>query len=50
MFGFTYNLTDNNTITIIKANELTPIEWRFTNLCEVIKEFKKQGYNVETKF
>jgi len=49
MFGFTYNLTDTNTITISRATENTPIEWTFKNLCEVKKDFEKQGYKVETK-
>lgn len=50
MFGFTYNLTDDNTITITEATELTSIEWTFTNLCEVKCNFEKQGYKVEMKF
>ena len=49
MFGFTYNLTDTNTITISIATEKTPEEWTFKNLREVIKDFEKQGYKVETK-
>lgn len=50
MFGFTYNLTDINTITIIRADEFTPVEWTFTNLLEVKKQFENQGFKVETKF
>ena len=38
MFGFTYNLTDVYTITIVKATKETPIEWTFKNLNEVTKE------------
>lgn len=50
MFGFTYNLTDDNTITIIKATELTPVEWTFENLTEQIKHFEKDGFIVLTNF
>lgn len=50
MFGFTYNLTNENTITIIKACKNTAIEWTFYNLCEVVKDFEKQGYKVLTNF
>ena len=46
MFGFTYNLTDDNTITITKATENTSAEWTFTNLVEVSRKFQEQGYTV----
>jgi hypothetical protein len=48
MFGFTYNLTNVNTITIVKATKETPIEWTFKNLNEVITDFKKNGFTVIT--
>jgi hypothetical protein len=41
MFGFTYNLTNTNTITISKTTANTP---------KVIDNLKRQGYIVETKF
>ena len=49
MFGFTYNLTDTNTITISRATGNTSEEWTFKNLREAIKDFEKQGYKVEIK-
>lgn len=50
MFGFTYHLTELNTLTIVKATKNDAKEYCFTNLCEVIKNLEKQGFKVLTKF
>lgn len=49
MFEYTFNLTDSNTVTIIKADKNTPIEWIFKNLSKLEQDLKKDGFIVLTK-